>query len=283
MHANPLALIALLAGPAFAEPPSVVDISADVVQGLSGIEVSGDGARFLAVSDAGWFHRGRLDREDGVLTGGAVEEVVPIIGQDGFPVRARRVGDWSDAEGLALAEDGTAYVAFERWMRVARHPTTRHAAEWIRDHPEFRMYEDNRQLEAVAIDRGGTVHAFPEAEGPGGGFPVYRLDPEGWTVAGRIAASGGYLPVGADFAPDGRLYLLERRLVFATWFGARIRRFETGDWAGETIWESDLDAYGNLEGLSLWQAPDGLRALMVEDNNGRPGVPTRLVELRLTD
>lgn len=283
MRANTLALILALAAPAAADPIAVVDISENAVQGLSGIELSDDGLSFLAVSDRGWFHLGTLERVEGTLTGGRVTEILPIIGQDGIPVSARRVGDWSDAEGLAITPDGTIYVSFERWMRVARYTDTRSPAQWIKDHPDFRTYPENRQLEAVAVDAAGTIYAFPESEAEGGGFPIYRLDPDGWSVAGRLPASDAYSVVGADFGPDGALYVLERKLVFATWFRSRIRQIDVGSGADRVVWESPPDAFGNLEGLSVWQAQDGLRALMVSDNNGQDGVPTILVELRLTD
>ena len=40
-----------------------------------------------------------------------IERLEALYGQNGYPVSARRVGDWSDAEGLAIAPDGTAWVS----------------------------------------------------------------------------------------------------------------------------------------------------------------------------
>lgn len=281
MRTNLVALI--FAGGAAVAEPAVIEITESHVVGVSGLEVTDDGAGFIAVSDAGWFLEGTLTRDRGVLAGGEVNSVRPIIGQNGFPVRARRVGDWSDAEGLAVLPDGTLFVSFERWARVTRYPTQTDPGEWIRDHPEFRGFEDNRQLEAVAIDASGTVYTMPEtAIGPAG-FPIYRLEASGWVQSGHIPASDGFALVGADFGPDGLLYILERKLVFATWWQSRVQRFDLATGNLEVLWAPRPDTYGNLEGLSVWQAGDGLRATMVSDNNATRGVPTEIVEIRLTD
>ena len=283
MRPNLVALILACAAPPGNADPVRIDISAPHVSGLSGIEVTGDGAGFLAVTDVGWIVEGRLDRDNGTLVGADVQSVRPIIGQNGFPVRARNVGDWWDAEGLALMPDGTAYISFERWTRVARHASIYATGEWIADHADFFEFDVNRQLEAVAVDANGTVFTFPEAPVPGGGFPVYRLDPEGWTIASTLPASDAYSLVGADFGPEGQLYILDRKLIFATWFQSRIRRVDLESGHIETLWESRPGALGNLEGLSVWPDGDRLRATMVSDNNGKAHVATEIVEICLTD
>lgn len=280
MRANSLALILTLAAPAAAEPVRI-DISGDAVGGLSGIEVSGDGTRFLAVSDRGWFLEGTLARDNSDLVGGEVTSVVPILGMDGRPVAARRVGDWSDAEGLAVGPDGTIWVSFERWARVARHASVDAPGEFIKDHPAFRDFADNRQLEALAIDPEGRVITLPEAP-QNGVFPVFRLEDGVWTIVASLTATDGYSVVGADIASDGTFYLLERKLVFATWFRSRLSRLDA-DWQRTTLWESAAGEFGNLEGVSVWDAPDGRRAVMVSDNDDRHDLPTEIVELRLTD
>lgn len=256
----------------------------EVANGVSGLEVSSDGGTFQAVTDLGWYIEGRFERTDGAISGLTVQKFLPILGQDGLPVAARRVGDWSDAEGLAIAVDGTMYISFERWAHVWRYRTPDRIADFIKDHPEFYGYADNRQLEAIAVDPRGRVFVFAERpERSSGKYPAYRLDESGWRVAGLIDERDGFSIVGADFHDDGRLYLLERKLVTGIWWQSRIRRFEVVEGAGEILWTSRLGQHTNLEGIAVWRGDDGLRVTMVSDNNLENGEPTTFVEYRLTE
>lgn len=262
-------------------PAGVFTWVTDAVVGLSGIEVTDDGQRFTAISDRGWILRGRFDRSEGRITGVVVEDLLPILGNDGLPVAARRVGDWSDAEGLAVAPDGGCWMSFERWAHVARYLACGGAGQWIRDHPDFAALRDNRQLEALALAPDGTLYTFPE-EPQDAGFPVWRLDATGWVVAGHIPQADGFAITGADFDDRGRLYLLERKLVMGLWWQNRIRRLQVAaPGAADILWTGGRGDYGNLEGLSVWRDGTGLRLTLVSDDNGDRDEPTEFVEFRL--
>ncbi len=256
----------------------------EAIVGLSGLEVSDDGATFVTISDRGWYIAGEFLRAEGEIKGADIQEHLPILGQDGLPVAARRIGDWSDAEGLAIAQNGTFWVSFERWARVSQFTSPEVAGTWIRDHPTFQQYDDNRQLEAVAVDANGTVYTFPENP-TDDGFPIYQLNGADWEVRGHIAPSDGFALVGADFGPDGQLFLLERKLVLGLWWQNRVRRLEdvTNPDDIETLWTSKRGAYDNLEGIAVWQDQRGLRVTLVSDNNGDKDEPTTFVELQLVD
>jgi hypothetical protein len=288
MRANLVALIACLALPAAADELQFVgaaDWGFDAANGVSGLEMSDDGSRFQAVGDRGWYLTGAVTRNaDGSLDKITVTRVTPLLGLDGYPASARRVGDWSDAEGLAILPDGTAYVAFERWARVMRYPDLRGRPDVLKPDPTFQLYPDNRQLESVAIAPDGTVYAFPESIGPGrDGFLVYRLNGEQWEVSGKITPLDAFAIVGADYDDRGRLYLLERKLILGLWWQSRIRRFDTPEGAGEILWTSAPGEFMNLEGIALWRDDQGLRITMVSDNNGDQDEPTGFVEFRLTE
>lgn len=256
---------------------------AEIANGLSGIEVSDDGLSFVMVSDRGWYFEGRFEREGGRIAGLSLDRVLPILGQDGLPVTARRVGDWSDAEGIAVLPDGTQFISFERWAHVWRYDVPGGGAAYIRDHPEFYDYADNRQLEAIAADPQGRIIVLPEqVHGETGAFPVYRLEDEGWQIVGQIERQGRFGIVGGDYGPDGRLYLLERGHFLGLWWRSRIRRFDVADGAGEVLWTSRYGAFHNLEGLAVWPEGEDLRITLVSDNNQRPGEPPQFVEFRLT-
>ncbi|MCG6882973.1 MAG: esterase-like activity of phytase family protein [Silicimonas sp.] len=279
-------ILPMLASPAVAGELELVgtfDLETETVIGVSGLEVSADGASFVAVGDRGWWIEGRFDRRGGILNGVEIENVSAIIGQDGFPVPARRVGDWSDAEGLAVAPDGTAWVSFERWAHVWRFDDLGAAAKWIKDHPTFYDHSDNWQLEAAAIAPDGTVYVFSEKPLPEG-FPIYRLGADDlWVIDGYLPEQDVFAIVGADFADDGSLYLLERKLVVGLWWQNRIRRVRLDGSEDTVLWTGERGEFGNLEGISVWQDERGLRLTLVSDNNGSKDEPTQFVEFRLTE
>lgn len=254
----------------------------DAIVGLSGLEVSQDGTQFQAVSDQGWYLLGRLSRENGVIQDLILEQILPIQGNDGLPVAARPIGDWSDAEGLAVAEDGTHWVSFERWAHVARFAGPGQVGQWIKDHPRFANHSDNQQLEAVALHPDGTLYTFPE-EAFDAGFPIYRLDSNQWDITGYIAQQDGFAIVGADFDAQGQLYLLERKHLLGKLLQSRVRRLSVeAPQQVETLWTSARAEFRNLEGIAVWQGVDGLRLTMISDNNGDRSEPTQFVEFRLS-
>lgn len=287
MRQRLVALIAALApGLACAqglEPIGTFDWETESVVGVSGIEVTDDGSAFIAVGDRGWWVEGRFRRRGEAITGIDLGSIQPIIGPDGNPVSARRVGDWSDAEGLALAPDGTAWVSFERWAHVWRFDEPFGQAQPIKDHPTFYDHADNWQLEAAAISPEGTVYVLSEKPLKEG-FPIYRLGPDGlWTIDGYLPEEDVFAIVGADFAADGSLYILERKLVVGLWWQNRVRRVRLDGTEDIVLWTGERGEYDNLEGISVWQDEGGLRLTLVSDNNGTAGTPTQFVEFRLVD
>ncbi len=257
--------------------------SSETINGLSGLEVFEDGTTFATVSDQGWYVAGTFQRQDDQIVGINVTEFLPILGNDGLPVAARRVGDWSDAEGLAIAANGTHWISFERWAHVSRFDGPESTGQWIKDHPSFNDFDDNRQLEALAVHPDGTVYVFPE-QTLGSGFPIFRLNDNDWEISGEIAKLDGFAIVGADFDTDGQLYLLERKLVLGLWWQSRIRRLDVNAPGGiEILWTSARGAFRNLEGIAVWRDEIGLRLTLVSDNNRDRAEVTQFVEFRLSE
>ena len=101
-----------------------------------------------------------------------------------------------------------------------------------------------------------------------------------------VSRNGGFLPVGSDFGPDGRFYLLERRFNGPFGFRSRVRSFAVEN--DRLIDERVLlvtrsGQYDNLEGISLWRDRDGaIRATMISDDNFRRAQRTEIVEFRLS-
>jgi len=253
----------------------------DTVVGLSGLELSEDGQSFVTVSDRGWLLSGRFERDAGEISDVIILDYLPILGVNGLPVAARMVGDWSDAEGLAIAPDGSYWISFERWARVSRFESPTSGAQWMEGHPDFADYSENRQLEALALHPDGALYTVSEKP-LRAGFPMYRLQDGAWDIAGHIPASNRFSIVGADFDDDGALYLLERKLVLGLWWQNRVRRvqIDAPDEA-ETLWTGKRGEFYNLEGIALWEDQSDLRVTLVSDNNGDESEPTQFVEFRL--
>ena len=144
----------------------------------------------------------------------------------------------------------------------------------------------NSGLEALAI-RDGTPYAVPERSGAEDRpFPILTFRDNRWDQAGEIRRDPRWLPVGADFGPDGWFYLLERDFQGILGFASRVRRMELTD-AGprneEILLTTRALQYDNLEGLAVWHDGQGIRLTMISDDNFLFVQRTELVEYRLRD
>lgn len=250
--------------------------------GYSGLEVSADGFRFVAISDHGWIVTGTFQREDGRIRHVETGQIQRLLGTDGREMGRRM----RDAEGLAQAPDGTLYVSFEGEHRVWRYDAPGSAAEALPLPADFHALQNNSALEALAIGPDGALFTLPERSGATSRpFTVYRFADGAWDKPFTLPRRGEHLPVGADFGPDGRLYLLERYYGGLLGFSSRVRRFTLGPDGPEeeeTLFTTSFGAYGNLEGISVWRDGDGaIRLTMVADDNYRSLQRAQVVEFRV--
>ncbi|WP_308917591.1 esterase-like activity of phytase family protein [Jannaschia sp. LMIT008] len=245
--------------------------------GYSGLWVSPDGRDFLTVSDRGGWVRGRLVRDArGAVAGVEGAERGAFLGRGG-PLR----GLSADAEGLAV-RDGTVFVSFEQDHRVMRFADPAAPGERLPDIEGLAPPRPNNGLEALAVDAAGRLFAITETAEPQG-FPVFVGEGGVWTRAFHVSRRGGFLVVGADIGPDGRLYVLERDFALIG-FRSRIRSFDPsgGDEREEMV--SALGSHDNLEGLAIWRDDAGrLRATMISDDNFRAVQRTEFVDYALGD
>lgn len=255
--------------------------SANRFGGYSGIEILDGGSRFAVIGDRGTIVAGDFQREAGRITGVRSGPILDLRDSDGTDLDRFE----TDAEGLAIGADGRMYVSFEGEHRVWAYRDPRSAATALPAHPDFELLDLNSGLEALAIDPAGRLYAMPERSARETRlFPVYRFENGAWDIPFSIARRGSFLPVGADFGPDGRLYLLER---YVTIFGFRnrIRSFRvTGDSIGDEreILVTGAGDHDNLEGLTAWRdAAGNIRLTMISDDNLRPFQITEFVEYRL--
>jgi len=247
--------------------------------GLSGLELTADGRRFVAISDRGFILEGRLERVDGQINKIAVSRYKPLRHTNG-----KRLPRYhGDSEGLAMAADGTLFISFEGVARVNRQSDTQAIPTELPRHPDFEGMQLNSSFEALAIGPDGALYTLPERSGtttrP---FPVYRFKNGQWTQPFTIPRRAPFLPVGADIGPDGKFYLLERNLSGIFGFSSRVRRFDitpqglTGE---EVMLQTTAGTHDNLEGLSVWRDRAGrIRLTMVSDDNFKVFQRTELVE-----
>ncbi|MEJ2002955.1 MAG: esterase-like activity of phytase family protein [Maritimibacter sp.] len=282
-----LALIAtLIAPPAIAHEAvfaSSLSWSIDdpAFGGWSGLEIGAYGLDFAAISDHGAIINGQIQRDGtGKITGIRVTPVRPLTNQKGGTLGQNR----SDAEGLAMLPGGQIFVSFERKHRVMSYPDMRATqATALPADKAFKGFPPNSGLEALAVDAAGRLYAVPEFwDAHRGSTPVYRFAGGDWQIAGQIPRRDDMVPVGADFGPDGKLYLLERKLVGVFGFASRVRRFDMtpqGTRNEQVLFESDPGEHDNLEGLGVWRDPAGrIHLTMISDDNFQFFQKTEFVE-----
>lgn len=251
--------------------------------GFSGLELSEDGVGFTTISDRGTIWRGRIERDaEGTIRSVSAGPPAVLQNQSGRPLRRSE----GDSEGLALAPDGSAFISFEGLHRVAHYPRDVGPSAPLPRPEAFRELQPNSGLEALAIDAEGALYALPERSGkltrP---FPVFRYRNGSWDQPFAVPRDGDWLPVGADFGPDGRFYLLERDFWGLLGFLSRVRVFTIEDdriTGGEVLLQTRAGRHDNLEGLAVWRDAQGaIRLTMISDDNFRLLQRTEIVEYRL--
>jgi hypothetical protein len=252
--------------------------------GVSALDLAEDGLSFTALTDRGQIVTGRFVRDAaGAVTGAENVALAPLL-SDGIVALGP---DWGDSEGLAGGEDGTLHVSFEGEHRVWSFAAPGAAPERLPRHADFAGFPTNSGLEALAIDGAGRLYTIPERSGAlGRPFPVYRWDGRGWSIAAELPREGEFLPVAADFGPDGRLYVLERAFLGLFGFRSRISRYAFGEGAGprELLLETASARHGNLESLAVWADAKGrIRLTLVSDDNFLPLIGTEIADYAIAE
>ena len=234
-----------------------------------------------ALSDRGFLTEARVLRDQrGRLTGAERIRNVPLRNAGGD----RLTGGGGDSEGLDWDGGDSLTISFEgRQSRVMRYTLGGRPLDELPRDPSWTSMHANERLEAMAIDAEGVVHVIAEAPSSQG-FAVQALDGAGWSVRGYLPNDGSFRPVGADFGPDGALYVLERknRLAF---FASRISRVTFGArFRHRVLLETIYGTMDNHEGLCVTRdRRDRLWATTISDDNQNAFQRTELAEFRLPD
>ncbi|MFN4100102.1 MAG: esterase-like activity of phytase family protein [Pararhodobacter sp.] len=248
------------------------------VNDFSGIATQ-DGTDIYLLSDHGFIAHARVERGYAQrIEGMQLRQIAVLADEDGYPLST----GMRNSEGLAIGPDGSFYVAFEQHNRVLRYRELGGPAEHLGLHRDFSRLRAGRGLESVAVAGDGSLYTIPERPARATyGFPSYRWRNGAWEDGFRLPMDGQFLPVGADFGPDGLLYVLERE------YGERglrsqVRRFTVRGQAisqGQWVMRSEYGQFGNLEGLSVFRDRTGrIRLMMVSDDDLGRG-PSELIDV----
>jgi hypothetical protein len=247
--------------------------------GFSGIELSEDGRQMVAISDRGMFVTGTLQREKGAVSDVENVEAFRVLDTKGtFPKKA----GMRDSEGLVLQKNGKLVVSFEGNHRLNRFAQPGAKAQGMAWRKEFNKMKLNGGFEALAIDNLGKIFAVPEQPvGDDSVAQVFMLKKGQWEKAFTLPRAKQFQPVGADFGPDGRLYLLERGFN-GLGFRVRVRSFsveKTGASDEKLLLRKGIGIHDNLEGLAVWRdESERVRLTMISDDNFRLIQRTEIVE-----
>jgi hypothetical protein len=248
--------------------------------GISAIRVGADGARFIALSDKGWWWRGRIVYDGTRPSGIADAEMAPILGADGRPLADR---GWFDTESIA-EDGGTLYVGIERVNQIVRFDYGKYGltarGQPIAVPPGVRSLPSNKGLESLVfvpkgLALGGTLIAISERGLDKAGNIIGFLigGPSPGTLAVKRSAS--YDISDAALLPGGDLLILERKFSWTSGLSIRMRRIALGDVKpgalldGTMLLEADLGyEIDNMEGLSVHRGPGGETVLtLISDDN----------------
>lgn len=248
--------------------------------GLSGLHISADGTRMIAVSDRGHWVTARLHYHNGALTNLNGVKIGPLRRPNGKRVKGRR----RDAESLALGRDGGLFVAFERRHRIVRYPGNRHtpfsgSPRRAGAPPGVASQSRNKGIEALTTLCDGRLFALSE------GLHVRRDSLRGWIGFNAQWHDIEYLyrPDGsADFRPSGAatlancdVLLLEHIFTLPLGVRARITRLAAsqlkpgGRIRGEIVatLEGSLTV-DNMEGIAARQGSAGQTLVyLISDDN----------------
>ena len=269
--------------------------------GLSGLHVSADGKRLLAISDTGRWVEARLryDRA-GRLIGLNHAHIGRLRRPDGGLLSWRE----RDSETLAMLSGGRLAVGFEGTPRIwiyppskspfARRPTALAVPEGLR------FASRNAGLEALAALAGGGLLALAEdmaAPAPHGyGAHAGWLRAKGRWTALAYDRVGVYRPTGAARLPPetkhaGDVVVIERALYLFAGFSIRVMLMPAhAIKAGARLRPKHLATLAapltvdNFEGVAARRGPKGETLIyLVSDDNFRAGQRTYLMMFRLTD
>ncbi|MFP6744433.1 MAG: esterase-like activity of phytase family protein, partial [Alphaproteobacteria bacterium] len=195
--------------------------------GLSGLDISPNGARLLSVSDRGrWVELDLVYDDDGRLAGVGDGAIFALHGVGG-----RTLADsGKDAEDLARLADGRLAVSFERLHRVVLSNAAPAPGPAVRLTLPRRIAQapGNGGIEGLTELAPGRLLALTEALLIAGDRVVGWLLSTGGGPAAELffATTRGFKPTSLATLPDGDVLVLERSYSVLAGAAARLSRID---------------------------------------------------------
>jgi hypothetical protein len=253
----------------------------------SGLHVSEDGTRLIAIGWGSWL-AGRLGHgPDGNLSGFELEDVFPIRDAGGRPITDDAN---QDAEGLAERE-GNYYVGFETNSRVARYRGIDAAAEPVDLPPEdLAAIPKCCGFSSVVFTARHELLALTEGARDSAGNVKGWLWQNGRAEALWLRGEPRWLPVDIALLPDGDLLLIEVRedLWSERWHSRFSRIVDADVKSGGTMTAHLLgelysaDHPDRIEGIHARKGSKG-ETLIYAISDSRRGWPTNLLMFELEE
>lgn len=254
--------------------------------GWSDLAVNEDGSEILSVSDEGHWLRAKLTYDhNGDLAGVSDSQIANLLDMNGRPVHGRE----NDSEGMTLERPhdlyGPVVISFEIDVRLWRYdlskgldarPTEVPLGDWQKP------LRRNRQIEAITLWHPDTLLAFAEEQLNDGDDLLAAMEAYpnvgGMPMTRRLSVvpHGDFDITSAANAPDGGIYMLERRLSLLGGLGMEIRHIPPSEihegarlngevLANLSFQDANID---NMEGLAVRRGPHGETLLyVISDDN----------------
>ncbi|RDD63034.1 esterase-like activity of phytase family protein [Ferruginivarius sediminum] len=253
--------------------------------GLSGLVLSQDGMRMVAIGDKGSWVEAALTYDSAGKLSGVGDAII-----DGYRDPAGKTVHTAsdrDAEGLTRLADGSLLVAFEQRHRLWRYPAGPHPlaqpAEPVPAPDRLMEAPHNKGAEALARLADGRLLMLIEGLESGEHRLGFLRNQDGWTEV-AYPREDGFQPTAAAQLPDGDLLVLERQFSILTGFRTRIRRIPLARIEpGSLLTGPVIAAFrppliaDNFEGLAARRGPAGQTLVYVLSDDNFNGMQRNLL------
>ncbi len=258
--------------------------------GYSGLHISANGRRMMAVSDRGTWLRLNLRYERaGKLTGARNGRIGALKGVSGATLQGRS----GDAESLSMLPDGSVLVSFERRHRLLHYPSGSNPLAGIPRRyptpPGLAAGPSNGGIETLVHVGRGYLLAISERQRAGPRALRGWVGVDGDWQDFNYARTGSFRPTDATLLPNGDILVLERRFLLGKGTAIRLVRVPRRAIApGRTLRGREIARIAmpmtvdNFEGIGARPGAAGETLIyLISDNNFNPLQRTLLMMFSL--